>query len=174
MVDLGLVMENRFDIDKKPDLLFCECKTYKRFTEEDIVRLKILGDQFPGAILTIATLNESLSDDEVDLIGTLVQYFQRGNQQRPRNSVLILTGKELLPEEYHGAFNAYKDQIRPYHRYNDFIGALCELSVKKHVKVVNWWELRERLRNEEFERRQQIGQIIASLQRKDLADKDNK
>ncbi len=165
-VDLGLVLENRYDTDKRPDLLFCECKTYKRFTEEDVARMKILGDQFPGAILTTATLNESLSNEEVILIGSLVQYFQRGYLQRPQNPVLILTGKELLPEEYRGAFNVYKDQIRPYHRYNDFIGALCELTVKKHLKVPNWWELRERVRIQEFERRKQIGQIIESLRRR--------
>jgi hypothetical protein len=165
-VDLGVILQNQYDTEQEPDLLFCECKTYKRFTGKDVERMKILGDEFPGAMLTIATLNESLDADEVVLISDLVKYFQKGNTNRPRNPILILTGKELLPEDYHGAFAAYKHQIMPYHRYNDFIGTLCELTIRKHLAIPTWGDLREQTRMREISRRQKIAQIIESLRKR--------
>lgn len=162
-VDLGIILENQYDRHKDPDLLFCECKTYKRFTEKDIDRMKILGNEFPGAILTLATLNEQLNEDELKIVGDLVKYFQRGTGQRPHNPILILTGKELLPESYHGAFNVYKSEIRPYHRYNDFIGSLCELTVRKQLKIPNWWDIKNAKWEEQMQKRLGLGRIIGAL-----------
>lgn len=144
-VDLCLLIQNGRDEYKEHDLIFCECKTYKRFTELDIERMKQLGDEFPGAILVMATLNENLNNDEIAQLISLVKYFQKGNAQRPVNPVLILTGVELLPNDYFEAFKVYEDKIKPYHRYNDYIGALSEFSIKEHLKIKNWWDIRDQV-----------------------------
>lgn len=162
-VDLGIVLENQYDPHKDPDLLFCECKTYKRFTEKDMDRMKILGDEFPGAILALATLNEQLNEDEQKAVADLVKYFQRGNGQRPRNPVLILTGKELLSESFRGAFQVYKTEIRPYNRYNDFIGALCELTITKQLQIPNWWDIKNARWDEYIQKKLGVGRIIGAL-----------
>jgi len=160
-IDLGIILQD--SSSETNDLAFCECKTYKSFTEKDIHRMKVIGDEFPGAILTFATLNEQLNDTEKNLLIGLVKYFQSGKSNRPRNPVLILTGKELLPEEFDGALAEYKDQIKSYHRHTDFIGSLCELTVKKHLSVPNWWDIQEEKWNREMQRRSQIASIIKSL-----------
>jgi hypothetical protein len=162
-VDIGLIFEDRFNNGSDPNLLLCECKTYKYFDERDIERMKSLGDEFPGSILTLATLNESLTEVEAKLITGLVKYFQRGEGSRPRNSILILTGKELLPSGYHNAFEQYEKNIKPYHYHNDFIGTMCELTIKNHLKIKTWGDIKEEAWRVEINRRQQIGNIVKAL-----------
>lgn len=163
-VDLALILQNQYDSEQEPDLLLCECKTYKRFTDKDIDRMKTLGDAFPGAILTLATLNENLDAEEVTAISDLVRYFQKGNKfGRPQNPVLILTGQELLPIDFNDAFAAYKHQIMPYHRYNDFIGTLCELTIRKHLGIPTWGDLLEKDRIEKINKLRAIGNIMHLL-----------
>ena len=161
-VDLAILLQDsRTEIN---DLVFCECKTYKTFTEKDMERMRMLGDEFPGAILTFATLNENLNNDEKRLLADTVKYFQRGSLRRPQNPVLILTGKELLPEKFDGALAEYETQIKPYHKYNDFVGSLAELSIKKHLIIQNWWDIQDQKWNEEIQRRQLIANIVKALE----------
>ncbi|MBB6107682.1 hypothetical protein SAMN05421821_101401 [Mucilaginibacter lappiensis] len=163
-IDLCLLIQNSRDEYKQPDLVFCECKTYKKFTEKDIERMKVLGDAFPGSVLTLATLNEQLDEQEIGYISELVKYFQRGrSNNRPLNPVLILTGKELLPEQYFDGFRTYKDKIKPYHQFNDYLGAITEFSITEYLHIPNWWEICEKKREEHLAVRQGIGQIIKGL-----------
>ncbi|MCD8739686.1 hypothetical protein LT679_03640 [Mucilaginibacter roseus] len=165
-VDLCLLLQNGRDEFKQPDLLFCECKTYKRFNLKDVERMVALGDEFPGSILVMATLNEALNEDEVKLLTTLVQHFHKGTTSRPANPVLILTGIELLPEDYRAGFRAYKNKIKPYHRHNDYIGALAEFSVNEHLKIQNWWDIREQVWQNGIYVRQMASNIVQSLKAK--------
>ena len=129
-VDLCLITGDERDTYKRPDLIFCECKTYIYFKPIDMERLKALGNEFPGAILTVATLNEELSVEEKVLLSDLIKHFQSGDGPRPRNPVLILTGKELLNSQPAFPLREYEDRMHAHQRYNDFLGALCEMSVK--------------------------------------------
>lgn len=162
-IDLCLLAGDKRDNYKEPDLIFCECKTYIELKQVDIGRMQELGNQFPGAILVFATLNDSLSSNEVTLLKPLVQHFQTGSQQRPRNPILILTGKELLSENFHFPLKEYEDQMHAYQRYNYFLGTLCELSVRKHLKIPTWGELRMNLWNQEIARKQLIGNIVDAM-----------
>lgn len=162
-VDLSLLIGDRHDGFKTPDLIFCESKTYAFFKQKDIERMQTLGEEFPNAILTFATLNEELTGDEVTLITGLVQHFQTGGRNRPRNPVLILTGKELLSSDPNFPLREYEAQMHAYQRYNDYIGSLCELSVKKHLGIKNWWDISNDLWNEKIYRRQMIGNIVEAL-----------
>ena len=47
-----------------PDLIFCECKTYKNFNSDNADRMIELGTEFSNSILTFATLNEELTENE--------------------------------------------------------------------------------------------------------------
>lgn len=164
-VDLCVLLKNSNDDSLPPDLLLCECKTYKHFEAVDIQRMKILGDAFPGAVVVIATLNDQLTAAETALIVDLVQYLQKGLGPRPQNPVLILTGNELLPENIHDAFEAYKDQIRVHQRFNDFIGAISDLTIRKHLQIDTWSEIMTNRHMDEMQKRKTIGLVVANLLR---------
>ncbi|SFN21819.1 hypothetical protein SAMN05428949_1978 [Chitinophaga sp. YR627] len=162
-VDLCLLVQNKYNHYKKPDLVFFECKTYVPFKEIDIARMKSLGDEFPGAILVFVTLNNELSPEEIALISGLVKHFQTGRDQRPRNPVLILTANELLAKDAMAALDEYEKQMHSSQSYNDYLGALCELSVRRYLKIMNWWDLDRYHRTLECARRQNIGAIVESV-----------
>lgn len=162
-VDLSILIQPHSEFIETTDLLLCECKTYKNFEKKDIDRMMALGNEFPGAILTLATLNESLTVNEVELINELVRHFQTGRSERPRNPVLILTGSELLPDEFHAAFKKYKNQIMPYQRHNDFIGSLCDLSIKRHLSTPNWADIQEIAWSDEIARRNAVAGILTGI-----------
>ena len=167
-VDLALLLRNKYDDDRTPDLLFCECKTYKRFTEKDMDRMKQLGQQFPHAILVFATLNNELEENERAMIANITKHFQQGLGERPVNPVLILTGSEVLSDGF-DQLSAYKQQIKPYNRYNDLLAAICEFSVERHLKIENWWQLKDREWQNAIYKRAMLQNIIVSLRESALA-----
>lgn len=162
-IDLCFLAADRRDSYKKPDLIFCECKTNIHLKEIDIQRLQHLGEEFPGAILTFVTLNDSLAPIEISLLTQLVQSFQTGSGSRPRNPVLILTAQELLSPDHSFPLKEYENSMHSYQKYNDFLGALCELTIKKHLGVRTWGEIEHDNWNAEIIRRQTIGNIVEAI-----------
>lgn len=152
-VDLAVMLQEKHKDSVPPDLIFCECKTYKNFTSEDAERMIELGTEFPNSILTFATLNDELTENEKSEILKVVNYFRTGIGHRPTNPVLILTAKELLPNDFLGHFSEYEKNSKAYHRYNDWIGNLCEFTVKKHLNLKTWGEIQGELWQEEMKRR---------------------
>lgn len=159
-VDLAVLLQERDKDSIPPDLVFCECKTYKNFTSADADRMIELGKEFPNAILTFATLNSKLSDDEKVEILRVVNHFRTGVGSRPINPVLILTATELLPEDSYNHFSEYEDISKPYHKYNDWLGNLCEFSVMKHLGVKTWGEIQTEKWKEAMKKREEIKQKI--------------
>lgn len=152
-VDLAVMLQEKHKENIPPDLVFCECKTYKNFTSKDADRMIELGEEFPNSILTFATLKDELLDDEKTEILKVVNHFRTGFGNRPKNPVLILTASELLPEDFLGHFSKYEKDSRSYHRHNDWIGNLCELSVKKHLNLKTWGEIQSEKWQEEMKKR---------------------
>ena len=136
-VDLAVLLQEKHKDSIPPDLVFCECKTYKNFTNDDANRMIELGTEFPNSILTFATLNDELTENEKTEILKVVNNFRTGYGHRPTNPVLILTAKELLPTDFLGHFKEYEKDTIAYQRYNDWIGNLCEFTVKKHLERKN-------------------------------------
>lgn len=157
-VDLALILQNGYKNSTTPDLIFCECKTYKHFTSDDADRMIELGIEFPNSILTFATLNEDLTNGEKEEILKVVNHFRTGVGDRPRNPVLILTAKELMPNEFGEHFSEYKKTAKPYHRYNDWIGNLCDFSVNKHLQIKTWAKIQSELWEEEMKKRNEATQ----------------
>lgn len=139
-IDLAILLKSKHDEDLPPDLIICECKTNKKLTIKDIDRLKKIGIDFPNSILVFCTLNETLDEEEKNHLIGLVNYFRKGFGSRPKNPVLILTAKELIPEENFSCFSEYTSQIKSYYQ-NDYIGNLCELTVEKHLGLKTWSEI---------------------------------
>ena len=86
-IDLGLF----FQLTECDDIetIFAECKTFGSFREEDIEKMEILGKKFPESVLTFAKLG-NLTDDEKQSLS--------GLSCRSRNTILVLTGEDLLRE----------------------------------------------------------------------------
>lgn len=162
-IDLCLLAGDKHDQYKEPDLIFCECKTYIELKQVDIDRMQMLGDQFPDAILVFATLNEALSANEVSLLIPLVQHFQKGHRQRPRNPVLIFTGQELLSEDSQFPLKSYEDKMHTYSKRNDYLGTLSALTIRKHLKIRTWAEIQSDLLNLQIARTRMIGNIVDAV-----------
>ncbi|MCF8235879.1 MAG: hypothetical protein K9G67_12810 [Bacteroidales bacterium] len=126
-----------------PDTVFCECKTYKSFSQKDIDRLRLIGQNYPNSILTFCTLNDELSQEEIDLIIPLVEEFRKGTGNRPLNPVLILTANELLPDEKLRPL-AHYGEIHLSVRVNDLLGYICDHSVHRYLGLELWSEIKLR------------------------------
>lgn len=163
-VDLAVMLQEKHKDSIPPDLVFCECKTHKNFTSDDANRMIELGTEFPNSILTFATLNDELTENEKTEILRVVNNFRTGYGHRPTNPILILTAKELLPKSFRGHFEEYENDSKPYHRYNDWIGSLCEFTVKKHLEVKTWGEIQSELWQEEMKKRNEAKQDIQTTE----------
>ncbi|WP_299901349.1 hypothetical protein [uncultured Aquimarina sp.] len=157
-VDLVIMLQEKHKDNILPDLVFCECKTYKNFTSGDADRMIELGTEFPNSILTFATLNDELTENEKTEILKVVNHFRTGSGHRPTNPILILTAKELLPKDFWRHFGEYENDSKPYHKYNDWIGNLCEFTVKKHLSVKTWGEIQSELWQNEMKKRNEAAQ----------------
>lgn len=95
--DLCLFTEKEFRDETTQELLFAECKTYNKFEKKDIDRMKVLAAEFPGSVLVLATMRESLTEAEKRLIKPLVNRGRRHwKSEKAYNPVIILTGTELF------------------------------------------------------------------------------
>lgn len=88
-------------LPREPAMVVGECKSYapNAFTEDDIRRLKTLGEWFPGAFIVAACLKTTLSPDEVDRLRGLATWG-RGRESvcgKP-SRLIVLTGAELFSE----------------------------------------------------------------------------
>jgi hypothetical protein len=66
----------------------------------DIDRMKTLAKDFPGSVLVLATMRDSLTDAEKRMIKPLVNSGRRHwKSEQTYNPVIILTGTELFSNE---------------------------------------------------------------------------
>ena len=93
----------------EPLFLVGEAKSFAKnsFSEEDIHRLKVVGEKMPGTFLVLATLKSELSGAERGRIEHLTKWgrFPRDSGQT-RNPVIVLTSTELFA--HHGIEEAWR------------------------------------------------------------------
>jgi hypothetical protein len=95
--DLGLFLQQQMFGYSKRYLIFAECKTMNLLEKDDIDKMAILGNEFPGAILVFAILRDSFVEREKKLLRSLVKKGRKSwKADHPFNPVLILTAKELF------------------------------------------------------------------------------
>lgn len=132
-VDLTVLSQDYFSNGGKPDLLFCECKTGSDFEGKDLAKMKLLGELFPGAILTFATLKPVLGKKEKQRISALARYFRKGLGKRPICPILILTRNELIPDNPFDPTDHLKGEKGHRAFDQDDMGDLCDLTTNIYL-----------------------------------------
>ena len=100
-VDFTLWYQRRriLDLEDEPVLVFGEAKSFasESFKQEDVDRMRKLGEKFPGAFLVFASLKDALSDTEKKLVGELALWGRAVVKDgRSHSPVIVLTGTELF------------------------------------------------------------------------------
>ena len=89
-------------LDQPTQFIFGEAKSFGKdaFKDEDVERMKFLGERYPGAVLVFATMKEAaeLSKDEIRRIRRLAEWGREYDKERrqSRAPVIVLTGTELF------------------------------------------------------------------------------
>lgn len=97
--DFGIFLQQKGFASHKEFIAFGECKSFNSFDSEDIKKINILSDNFPGAIIVFSTLKPELSLAEKKLLRIVANKGRKlWNIDHPRNPVLILTSTELFAE----------------------------------------------------------------------------
>ena len=98
--------KHMFNIDEPTEVVFGEAKSFGKdvFKDEDVERMKLMADRYPGAALVFATLKEAqeLSQDEIKRIRKLAEWGREYDRQerQTRAPVIVLTGTELFVPHY--------------------------------------------------------------------------
>ncbi|AGA07743.1 hypothetical protein C770_GR4Chr2835 [Sinorhizobium meliloti GR4] len=91
-----------FGNDYPTEAVFGEVKSFGReaFTQDDVDRMKVLAEHFPGSIIVFATMKEAseLSRQEIARMRKLAAWGREylPQQHRTRAPVIVLTGTELF------------------------------------------------------------------------------
>jgi len=95
--DLGLFLQQQMFGYSKRHLIFAECKTMNLLEKDDVDKMAMLGNEFPGSILVFAILRDSFVEREKKLLRPLARKGRKSwKEDHPFNPVLILTAKELF------------------------------------------------------------------------------
>lgn len=95
-----------FGTDYPTEIVFGEAKSFGKdaFKQDDVDKMKLLAESFPGSILVFATMKEAedLSKDEIERIKKLAEWGREYDKERKqsRAPVIILTGTELFTPLY--------------------------------------------------------------------------
>jgi len=94
--------KHMFGTDHPTQIVFGEAKSFGKdgFKEDDVQRMKLLAECYPGSILVFATMKGSsdLSKDEIKRIRKLAEWGREYDKERreTRAPVILLTGTELF------------------------------------------------------------------------------
>ena len=95
-----------FGTDQPTQIIFGEAKSFGKdaFKDEDVQRMKLLAERYPGAVLVFATMKEAseLSKDEIQRIRKLAEWGREYDKERKetRAPVIVLTGMELFTPHF--------------------------------------------------------------------------
>ena len=92
-----------FGTDRPTETVFGEAKSFgwrgeDVFEQDDVDRMKLLAEAFPGSILVFAAMKEELSQGEIDRITELAKWGRKYDKEKrqTRAPVIVLTGTELF------------------------------------------------------------------------------
>lgn len=150
--DFGMFWQRSEFSAEEPLLILGECKSYGRFKRHDVLRMRTLGDAFPGAVLAFCTLRPELSSEEKRWIGSLAMRGRKSiGEGRWRNPVLMLTATELFSER--GAPDCWGEaggkfaQFGSAHYVDNEFNELCDVTQQLHLGVPSYGDqLRQRQR----------------------------
>ncbi len=89
-----------FEPDHPTETVFGEAKSFSRFEQDDVDRMKWLAEVFPDSILVFATMRErtEFSNKEINRIKKLAEWGRGYDEEteQMRAPVIVLTGTELF------------------------------------------------------------------------------
>lgn len=102
-----------FGPDHPTEIVFGEAKSFGKeaFEGDDVNKMKLLAESFPGAILVFATMREAseLNKKEINRIKKLAEWGRKYDKERQqtRAPVIMLTGTELFTA--HSLYQSWKE-----------------------------------------------------------------
>lgn len=118
-------------------LLFGECKSFNKFADKDVDRMRHLGALFPGAILVFSTLRAKLEKDEIAAISRLARPGRKAwKDVRPINPVLVLTEAELLG--HRKPPHCWSDELKQKFAQVYSLVEWCNASQQIHLGLPSW------------------------------------
>lgn len=151
-----------------PALVLGECKTFNPFQPKDVAWARMLARRFPGAILTFATLRDSLTQKEKKLFTGLARagrrHLRAGKTYAP---VLILTAHELTRDM--GPPHCWQDaggkiaEIGTRYRGFGELPELCDFTQQIHLGMESYGEWLQR----DMDRRRQRWERLRARQTKE-------
>ncbi len=149
-----------FTTNHPTQVVFGEAKSFGKeaFKEEDVNRMKLLAEQFPGAVVVFATLKEveELSSGEVKRIRKLALWGREYDKQKrqSRAPVILLTGSELfaprsVDEVWRNKGGRHKDLISPGYVHTDNLKTLADFTQQLYLGMNSY----EKWRNEKYSTR---------------------
>ena len=94
--------EETLALNYPTEIAFGEAKSFGKeaFTPEDVNKMKMLAQAFPGSTLVFATMKEELSQKEINRIRKLAEWGRVYIKDRKQTHapVIVLTGTELFTE----------------------------------------------------------------------------
>ena len=134
-------------INYPTEIVFGEAKSFGEevFTPNDVNRMKLLAETFPGSTLIFATMKERLSQEEINRIRKLAQwgrvYYK--DRKQTRAPVIVLTGTELftemfLEESWKEKGGKHKDLIEPGWVRTDNLRVLADLTQQLYLGMPSY------------------------------------
>jgi hypothetical protein len=104
---------------EEPAFFLGEAKSFGKYVidKTSVDNLRVAGERFPGAFMIISSLKQitDYSSLELNLLRELAQWGRvEGDRRRPRNPLIVLTGRELFSED--GIRGAWRDERAGYQR----------------------------------------------------------
>lgn len=150
--------------DYPTEIVFGEAKSFGRdvFKADDISKMKLLAESFPGSILVFATMKEAeeLSQEESDRIKKLALWGREYDKERKqsRSPVIMLTGTELFTAHYldfswKEKGGRHKDLIEPAWVRTDNLRVLADLTQQLYLNLPSYGKWRGEKWKKRVERR---------------------
>jgi hypothetical protein len=141
--------KHTFGPDHATEIVFGEAKSFGKdaFKENDIRRMKMLAEQYPGAVIVFATLKEAaeLSKDEVKRIRKLADWGREYNKENreTRAPVIVLTGTELftphwLEEIWKQKGGLHKQLVEPAYVQLERLKTLADLTQQLYLDMPSY------------------------------------
>lgn len=112
--------------ETRTKIVHAECKSFNSFKQDDIKRMKVLANEFPGSALIFATFKETLSAAEIILIKAMAQSQRSKRIRGQANSpVIVLTGTELFSSN--GAPECWRKKGGDYEKFGGGGGEWSDL-----------------------------------------------
>jgi len=144
--DLGILFKkSRFSETDEIIPIFAECKSLNnRFKKRDIERMVFIGEEFQGSVLVFATLRESLTPKEKQLITPLVQKYRKNWMKgKPRNQILILTATELFSDEdFPTSWELSGKKYEKFAKNGRWVdlNTLCDTTQQLYLDAIPFWD----------------------------------